>query len=78
MDFTRQWPINSNRGALFSVESAPRCYQQEKFSLIYIYIRIHSLNSNSAQSNLTLFPRLLFKMDQYEGALFMNFLLKQL
>jgi hypothetical protein len=27
---TRQQPINSNRGAVFSVQSVPRCYTQDK------------------------------------------------
>jgi hypothetical protein len=27
---TRQWPVNSNRGTVFSVRSLPRCYEQRQ------------------------------------------------
>jgi hypothetical protein len=30
MTVTRQWPVNSNRGMVFSVQSAQRCYKQDK------------------------------------------------
>jgi hypothetical protein len=30
MAITRQWPLNSNRGIVFSVRSMPRCYKQDE------------------------------------------------
>jgi hypothetical protein len=31
---TRQWPVNRNRKTLFSVQSVPRCYKQEKLGTV--------------------------------------------
>jgi hypothetical protein len=30
MAIARQWPVNSNRGTVFSVEPLPKCYKQDK------------------------------------------------
>jgi hypothetical protein len=33
MAITRQWPVNSNKGMVFTVLSVPRCYKQDKLGV---------------------------------------------